>query len=914
MQRIGLQANPTSLTLAPGETAPIQVVATNVGSVVDLFSFSVEGLPESWYTLPGEDFGLFPQDSQTFVITVHPPGGEAGGSRAFRIVGKSRDDPAAEAAVTVTVELAATGASMLDMQPKRVQARKGLYSIELNNPGNSTLPVSLALSDPEEGLFYTLGAATERSIAEAVSTQPPPAGAFARPLAKGAGCVEYDLELSAFTALRLPLLARPRKRSYFGRQRYYTFTVGVHPPGVQWEPSEAQAVQGELIYKPPFAAWSNLPRVLQRAIMAAIPVLAVILLLIALLRTPAQPSTGIDTPGIGAPTASANIGAPGSGSEGSTSGAGGVGASGGSTNGRGTPSGLGSGANGGSGSGSSSGSGPTPGTSTGAGDSVASALDASQENRFLLVMPTPGADPLGAASPFGPHLEWVVTPGGRGVVTQTSRLPDGADPGTAMRVDYHLSVSGTRGLITNTAGLLLIYPPALQLLGSTVVTVTAGVTVPLQWQVTGGKTVSLEGTPVPGAGTGSGGAGVQPLGTHTYIVCATNSAGTVCDTKLVVVVGPPPATYTPQPAASNTATATATPTARPAAATSTSISLSISAPTSTPTRTPVPPAATPTLKPPPTKTAVVAVPSTATPARPSATVAHAPSSTSLPTHPPTYTPAPTFTALPTRTHTAEPSATSSATSTSMPTSTNTDTPTRTLTATPLATYTPTPTRTNTAPPTRTNTNTNTVSPTRTNTTSPTRTRTPTYTASVTSTPTQAAQCDTYISTDVPKQLPADDSVRSTLAIRKSGVISSVQVLNLDLTLNLNGAQQVTPHLLSPGNNVIVALFSWTCAGRAHLRVTLDDFARGTIPYCQGDVTGTYKPDINPLSDLKGTNSQGIWTMLVDVSAYTPLRYGNVGQAPPTPTPLPSAGRLNGWGLQVCYAQPSPTSVPGAPAP
>lgn len=166
-------------------------------------------------------------------------------------------------------------------------------------------------------------------------------------------------------------------------------------------------------------------------------------------------------------------------------------------------------------------------------------------------------------------------------------------------------------------------------------------------------------------------------------------------------------------------------------------------------------------------------------------------------------------------------------------------------------------------------------------------------------------CFTYTSQDVPKTIPYADGVRSTLTIPRNvtGVIESLRVIRLDMALNTNATQHVRPHLISPDSEVIAALFDWNCRGSSKLNMTLDD-AGGAIPYCQESVQGTFKPDIQALSDFQGINAAGTWTMLIDVTLDAPgLAEAGDASTNSVAAQQQTSGQLNSWGLQVCLRNP-----------
>jgi subtilisin-like proprotein convertase family protein len=201
--------------------------------------------------------------------------------------------------------------------------------------------------------------------------------------------------------------------------------------------------------------------------------------------------------------------------------------------------------------------------------------------------------------------------------------------------------------------------------------------------------------------------------------------------------------------------------------------------------------------------------------------------------------------------------------------TATPTPNLTATATPTRTFTATPTRTFTATPTRTFT--------------PTATRTSTPTPSITPTPTPAG-CTTYTSTDVPKSIPDQTTITSTLNVGDWLTLTDVNVGPLNIAHTWDSDLDV--FLISP-LGTRVELFTDVGSNGANFTDTvLDDecatsIASGTAPF-----TGCYQPE-GSLSAVDGQSSNGVWTLEV------------TDDMPPDP------GTLQSWQLELCRACTGP---------
>ncbi len=212
-----------------------------------------------------------------------------------------------------------------------------------------------------------------------------------------------------------------------------------------------------------------------------------------------------------------------------------------------------------------------------------------------------------------------------------------------------------------------------------------------------------------------------------------------------------------------------------------------------------------------------------------------------------------------------------------------------LTTVPCAgtpTSTPSPTPTNTPTRTPTNTATNTPIPGVTNTFSPTPTRTQTATATTTSTPTRTPSpvptCGqvNIQSSNVPRPIPAQSTVTSTLVITNGPTIGSIEVTGINITHTDPGDLRV--YLIS-AENTRVELFLGVCAGNpwtsANTGFSLSDNGFSAIGSSCPPGQAIYRPS-GSLAPLVGEQSSGVWTLEIDDPGS------------------PDNGTLNGWGLRI----------------
>lgn len=137
-----------------------------------------------------------------------------------------------------------------------------------------------------------------------------------------------------------------------------------------------------------------------------------------------------------------------------------------------------------------------------------------------------------------------------------------------------------------------------------------------------------------------------------------------------------------------------------------------------------------------------------------------------------------------------------------------------------------------------------------------------------------------------KQYTSRSDFASWIYVNATGVISDIRIADLDLFKgNHEQPQAIVGTLFSP-DNVQINLFTWACdpGSLVSMHVTLDDKAGSTIPYsCSQNFNGTFRPDSDQLSILKGSQAHGNWVL--QVTMYT---------NEPFPTSY-----FNRWGLDLC---------------
>ena len=563
--RIGMQVNSGQLNLAPGDKAEVSIVLTNSSEVVDAYTITVLGLDPRWYDLSTEEVRLFPRQIATVTLSIHPPAGgmsTLAGLHPYTIMAISRDNPTEQAIEQGTISIASSGGLSLALGPKRVSGRRGLYGAVVTNHSNSPRQFVLTATDPEEALHYSLGTPQERVPLEGEQTTVPPSPRlpgttygvegppvdtppYGNTLVQAPRVLEHEMELAPGASVTVPVLVKPINRVWTGRERIFPFQVGIHPPGVEWEATEAQVAQADLAYQPIFGFLAGLPLGLRRLLAIAIPLLILGLLLFLLLRP--QPDGGGNAASqtqtaIAAGLAQTQTAQALALSQTQTAVMQSVGGNQAAANA--TMTALAQSA-------ASAGQTQTAlaqltvsAQQTAAADAILFASGAVNIQRFFLN--------VGKDQPDGTRTESVIDYDVVGA--QDVSVTGKAKPGTltgldnANMVDYTLVATGTNGQpVTSTLSLLVFMPPAISRFDASPNAVTAGDSTNLTWTIKGAREVTIDDIPVTSNPDGTGSITVTPTGTRRFIMCARNDAGMNCKALLVTVLAPGQPTPTPAP-------------------------------------------------------------------------------------------------------------------------------------------------------------------------------------------------------------------------------------------------------------------------------------------------------------------------------------------------------------------------------
>jgi uncharacterized membrane protein len=155
---IQVTATPSSLVVKAGENVESNLTLHNSGQTIDQLTISVEGLDTSWYTLPVSSVALFPNDEDNLKIVLEPPTTEkiSAGSYPFRIKVSSQANPEETATVDMSIDIQTVPELEISISPQNLTGRRGIYQIEVNNPGDSASRLHLQTSDTHGSLRYRL--------------------------------------------------------------------------------------------------------------------------------------------------------------------------------------------------------------------------------------------------------------------------------------------------------------------------------------------------------------------------------------------------------------------------------------------------------------------------------------------------------------------------------------------------------------------------------------------------------------------------------------------------------------------------------------------------------------------------------------------------------------------------------------
>lgn len=119
--------SPDEVTTAGG-SGPDQMLVNvrNIGENADQYNLEIEGIDEAWYTMEERTLALFPGDSISKKIKLHPPGKgrTAPGRYVFEVVVRSQADPTVARRVTGAIRVIANPVE-ITLTPQKVETSAG---------------------------------------------------------------------------------------------------------------------------------------------------------------------------------------------------------------------------------------------------------------------------------------------------------------------------------------------------------------------------------------------------------------------------------------------------------------------------------------------------------------------------------------------------------------------------------------------------------------------------------------------------------------------------------------------------------------------------------------------------------------------------------------------------------------------
>jgi len=252
-ERIHALVTPDALQLPASGQAPITLVVTNRGRVVDQLQLQVAGLDPAWYTLEVPSINLLPETSGGLRLDVHVPPDAVAGDYTLHLTIASQEDPAESVQVDVPLQILAQGAMGLELIPAVVTSRRlGRFRVHASNTSNELRSIDLVATDPDEALELALD--------------------------------RDHLTLDPGADDSVWLTARPRQRPLIAPPRTLPFTVTAMAGTELSEP--LAGVQGRLVYRAPLAFLVAVPPRVRALALAALGLLLAAAILIWLLGQP----------------------------------------------------------------------------------------------------------------------------------------------------------------------------------------------------------------------------------------------------------------------------------------------------------------------------------------------------------------------------------------------------------------------------------------------------------------------------------------------------------------------------------------------------------------------------------------------------------------------------------------------------
>jgi len=220
--RVGVLVGGVQYAVIPGEKLAIPVVMINQGLGADEFRLAVDGLPESWTSVPDPASRLQPGEMKEAVLTIEPPRDpSARASRyPFHILVSSQEAPDQNVNIDCTLTVAAFTEFMSSLEAAQPDQNLPARVLVQNN-ANIPASFQVTFNSPEDSVTF-------------VPKEPQQLNVLSGESAK----VEYT--------------AKPSRRTWFGGEKSFPYSVKVQESGGQ-----SQTHEGTLMSKALLPMWAG---------------------------------------------------------------------------------------------------------------------------------------------------------------------------------------------------------------------------------------------------------------------------------------------------------------------------------------------------------------------------------------------------------------------------------------------------------------------------------------------------------------------------------------------------------------------------------------------------------------------------------------------------------------------------------
>jgi hypothetical protein len=274
-ERVTLALGTGRVSLTAGDApATVEVTLTNRSQIVDQFDVTLGGGQPDWYDVTPNRVSLFPGESTTVKLNLHPPRREnvLAGRYEITVQATSRDDSAVSSIAGLEMTIVPSGGFQLQLPKARDEGRSGSFRLRLANLSDAALVLGLAASDPETALTFFFPA--------------------------------VQLQLAPYEQQDFVFAIQPNRRPIKGDPRLYRFTVEATPqyPDRVQSARDTQRIQGEFVYKPRLQRWpwERLPGLVNLVVPAVAGVAALSAVLVASGAIGGSKNTPPETPNIDA--------------------------------------------------------------------------------------------------------------------------------------------------------------------------------------------------------------------------------------------------------------------------------------------------------------------------------------------------------------------------------------------------------------------------------------------------------------------------------------------------------------------------------------------------------------------------------------------------------------------------------------